>query len=223
MSLTFSATDNSGGSGVDSVRYRVDSGSWRSFTGSAYTLTAGVHVVEFYSIDVASNEETAETVTVSVDSDAPVTTATVSGSSVTLSASDAVSGVNRTMYRIDGGNWSLYVGEFDVEGSGNHTLEFYSVDEAGNEEVTVISWVEGSSAGLFGIPWWLVLLIVAIICTVIAVPVIFGMRRKAKMRDYNAPRAGAAGPDASPPPQGPGDGPEAQGPSGDEETPPPPG
>jgi hypothetical protein len=53
---------------------------------------------------------------------------------VTLTATDAGSGVNFTMYQVDGGAWMLYTAPFKVTGNGNHTVGFYSTDKAGNVE-----------------------------------------------------------------------------------------
>jgi len=55
---------------------------------------------------------------------------------VTLTPSDAASGVSFTMYRIDGGPWTSYSGSFIVSGDGSHTVRYYSVDAAGNTEIT---------------------------------------------------------------------------------------
>jgi hypothetical protein len=43
-------------------------------------------------------------------------------------------GVKATYYRIGDGNWSEYDGPFIIMGSGADTLEYYSVDRAGNAE-----------------------------------------------------------------------------------------
>ena len=43
-------------------------------------------------------------------------------------------GVKSTDYRIGDGNWSEYDGPFIITGSGADTLEYYSVDRAGNAE-----------------------------------------------------------------------------------------
>jgi len=54
---------------------------------------------------------------------------------VTLSATDDNSGVNYTMYKVDGGSWITYpAAPFMVTGNGNHTVTYYSVDVAGNKE-----------------------------------------------------------------------------------------
>ncbi|MFB0560869.1 MAG: NosD domain-containing protein [Candidatus Lokiarchaeia archaeon] len=53
----------------------------------------------------------------------------------TLIASDAFSGVAHTYYRINDGEWIEYVSPFNITGPiGNYTIEYYSVDNAGNEE-----------------------------------------------------------------------------------------
>ncbi|MEM3586133.1 MAG: hypothetical protein QXO71_02325 [Candidatus Jordarchaeaceae archaeon] len=48
---------------------------------------------------------------------------------------DIVSGASATYYRIDDDDWILYADASDIAGSvGNHTVEYYSVDAAGNKE-----------------------------------------------------------------------------------------
>jgi hypothetical protein len=42
----------------------------------------------------------------------------------------------------------LYNGAFVVEGNGNHTVEYYAADNAGNEGVTQSVEVEGSGGGI---------------------------------------------------------------------------
>jgi hypothetical protein len=80
------------------------------------------------------------------DATPPETTCTLEGDlvgevytsdvTVTLTATDDSSGVNYTMYKIDGGTWETYdAAPFVVSGNGEHTVAFYSVDIAGNEEV----------------------------------------------------------------------------------------
>jgi len=80
------------------------------------------------------------------DDIAPVTTASSTGTigangwfrsnaSVSLSATDAGSGVNATFYRIGtSGSWSVYSSPFVISSDGNRTVQFYSMDNAGNIE-----------------------------------------------------------------------------------------
>ena len=53
---------------------------------------------------------------------------------VTLNATDDISGVNVTYYRINNGSWIGYAESFELYESNYYTIEFYSVDNAGNEE-----------------------------------------------------------------------------------------
>jgi len=55
--------------------------------------------------------------------------------SVSLSATDAGSGVNATFYRIGtSGGWLDYSSSFILSSDGNHTVQFYSMDNASNNE-----------------------------------------------------------------------------------------
>jgi hypothetical protein len=58
----------------------------------------------------------------------------VSDVEVTLNATDDMSGVNATYYRIDGGPWMTYTEPFIVTTDGEHTVQYKSVDNAGNIE-----------------------------------------------------------------------------------------
>jgi hypothetical protein len=95
-------------------------------------------------------------VTVKRDATAPSTTVSLvptpvgawySPRTVTLTASDATSGVASTSYRLDGGAWTTYTGSFFIASFGPHTLEYRSTDNAGNVEATkTISWGSDFSA-----------------------------------------------------------------------------
>jgi len=89
-------------------------------------------------------------VTVKRDATPPETTATLtptavgewySPRTVTLDATDPVSGVVATEYQLDGSVWTPYTGSFFVESFGPHTLNFRSTDAAGNiEDTKTVSW-----------------------------------------------------------------------------------
>ncbi len=59
----------------------------------------------------------------------------INAASITLSATDNLSGVASTQYRIDGGPWTTGT-EFDIRATGTHTIRFRSTDVAGNVEFT---------------------------------------------------------------------------------------
>jgi len=54
---------------------------------------------------------------------------------ITFFSEDILSGVNRTMYKLDGSEeYEVYEGPFVVSDNSKHTVYFYSVDNAGNRE-----------------------------------------------------------------------------------------
>lgn len=83
---------------------------------------------------------------VGYDTMPPVTTVALSGTQganlygtpvqVTLTATDNASGVAATYYAVDGGTWLTYSAPFIVSTAGDHTVAFYSIDVAGNQETT---------------------------------------------------------------------------------------
>ena len=53
---------------------------------------------------------------------------------VDLSVTDVDGSVVSTRYSLDGGDWLSYTGPFEVSDDGEHTLEYFSVDDSGNSE-----------------------------------------------------------------------------------------
>ena len=95
--------------------------------------------------DAAGNSTDAAPVSFPYDATAPVTTATpdrpggpggwyTAPVTVTLTATDALSGVASTEYSLDGGPWTAYTDPVEVAGAGAHTLDYRSTDVAGNVE-----------------------------------------------------------------------------------------
>jgi photosystem II stability/assembly factor-like uncharacterized protein len=77
VSLTLTASDNAGGSGVDATYYQIDGGPWAK--GASLTIAApadhsadGPHTVSYYSTDLSGNAEAAKSVTVEIDTTRPV-------------------------------------------------------------------------------------------------------------------------------------------------------
>ena len=76
VTLTFSATDNAGGSGVASTQYKLDSGVWTTATRVTVSAPAthsadGTHTILYRSVDVAGNTEKARSCTVRIDTRRP--------------------------------------------------------------------------------------------------------------------------------------------------------
>jgi hypothetical protein len=146
VQVNISAVDAT--SGISATFWRQDGGSWQQVPGSAFQITGeGAHTVEYYSVDRAGNTETPEVLSPQVKIDtAPPTTqqpgyAGTLGNdgwyrspvSVMLSASDPTSGVSVTYHQVNTG--TLELGDvFDVVADGEHTIHYYSVDVACNQE-----------------------------------------------------------------------------------------
>jgi len=139
--VDFSATDDL--SGVVRTEWSLDNqATWTPFACDRLHLRDdGVYNVLSRSKDLAGNVEVPKLTIVMIDSTAPVTTVTtrdVKGKltvnkAVTFSASDNLSGVARTEYRLDDGTWTAGT-HLDVTEIGPHAILFRSIDVAGNVE-----------------------------------------------------------------------------------------
>ena len=123
----------------------------------------GTHTVSVEYRNGAGGVSAPAASSVILDQTAPTTTASLSGNStgcstfdgtvtVTLTASDATSGVGSTVYQVDGGAVHTYTAAFTVSGNGNHTVTYHSTDHAGNVEATKSTSVSIGVAGLSSVP-----------------------------------------------------------------------
>jgi hypothetical protein len=148
--VAIKAVDNRGG--VPVVETGETSG-WLPYVAAVAISGDGKHSLSYRARDAVGNSTGEKKVPVWIDGTAPGTQLSVTlGSGVEnldkatlkLTAQDAVSGVASTTYRIDGGEWKvLGVGDSPViEGFGEHTVDYFSTDVAGNPEPLRTSGVE---------------------------------------------------------------------------------
>jgi parallel beta-helix repeat protein len=146
-SVTVSLTATDTMSGVDLTWYQIDETYWVIYSAPFTVSSDGQHMIQYYSIDHAGNQEVTSAITFKIDKIVPTTNHTLQGLigsqgwfvtnvTVTLNASDVTSGVNFTMYKLNTADWTVYAGSFIVVADGNNTLYYYSVDFAGNIEAT---------------------------------------------------------------------------------------
>lgn len=140
VTLTAVATDTTSGLGL--VEHRLDGGTWQA--GEELVVgTEGPHIVDFRATDQAGLRAST-TLSFRVDKTPPTITFTPSGTSgsggwytspvsLTITATDALSGVASVEYRLDGGIWTT--GTSLVLGDGEHTLEARATDLSGNRSV----------------------------------------------------------------------------------------
>jgi len=139
--VTITATD--AGSGVARIEYNVDGGAFATYTAPVVVSTVGAHMVHFRATDVAGNTSAEQMASFTVvappvpDTTPPTTSATVRTEAdgsvvVTVTATDAGSGVASTEYALDSGAWTAYTSAVSVRAPGAHTLRYRATDVAGN-------------------------------------------------------------------------------------------
>ncbi|WP_443673254.1 OmpL47-type beta-barrel domain-containing protein [Micromonospora coerulea] len=149
--VTLSATDS--GSGVDRIEYSLDGQPYAAYSAPVTVNQPGQHAVSYRATDKAGNTSSAQSVSFTVvqtppaDTTPPTATAAVTGqlddngaylgsATVTLSAADAGSGVDRVEYSLDGQPYSRYTMPVTVNQPGQHTLSYRATDKAGNTSGT---------------------------------------------------------------------------------------
>ena len=151
VSVTLTATDNSGGSGVKASYYTTN-GATPTTSSSVYSRAfsvSGTSTVKFFSVDNAGNREAVKSALIQIDRTAPTTSIACNGGAcsagtytapvtVSLTATDnsGGSGVKATYYTTNGAtpatSSTVYGGAFTI--SVTSTIRFFSVDNAGNSE-----------------------------------------------------------------------------------------
>jgi len=159
VKVTLSATDPGGSdaSGIANTFYTNGSGTCTTKStagctvyGSPFTVsTQGYNLFAYFTEDKAGNFSSPVLLGVNIDETAPTTTLSGSGNlvgksfqsavTITLTATDSLSGVKQTTYTLDGGAGTaatVYSGPFTVSTVGSHTITYGSTDIAGNVEAT---------------------------------------------------------------------------------------
>ena len=144
VTVTLNATDSQ--SGVAKTTYKINGGSEEIYTSPIVLGVDGIYTIEYRSEDKVGNLEGWKSVEVKIDTTDPETTDDITGTAglngwwvsdvyVTLNATDNLSGVAYTVYRIDGGTIQAYTGAaIPFTEDGIFILEYRSEDVAGNLE-----------------------------------------------------------------------------------------
>ncbi|GAA1617828.1 hypothetical protein GCM10009828_052590 [Actinoplanes couchii] len=151
--VTVTATDAD--SGVATIEYQLDGGAWTVYTAPVVVTAAGPHMLHYRATDVAGNIAAEKMASFTVveppapDTTPPVTNATVASgtdrATVTVTATDADSGVAKIEYQLDAGAWTAYTAPVVVTAVGDHTLGYRAADKAGN--VAAVKTVTFTVAG----------------------------------------------------------------------------
>lgn len=131
-------------SGLASLTWALDQGAPQAYT-SPVPLPKGLHELTVTAKNGAGLATT-DRPSYAYDPDSPVSSAQfqargaehpyyTSDATISLTASDAASGVQSTSYLLDGGPVTTYTEPIAPPGLGPHTIRFWSADAAGNAEV----------------------------------------------------------------------------------------
>jgi len=179
---------------VTATVYRIDNGTWKTYSNGFSIDKEGTTVIDYYSADVAGNVEAQKSVSFKLDSTEPTLAITypladskISRDSVTIewSGADYVSEIDHYEIQIDGGNW-IPMGtatSYELKGLQDkwYGVTVKAVDKSGNSATTTVGfgiytsiWSENGPYN--GIPLYAV--IVAIIAAVILSVLLFWRKRK---------------------------------------------
>ncbi|WP_154651760.1 OmpL47-type beta-barrel domain-containing protein [Sediminispirochaeta bajacaliforniensis] len=128
------------------ISYTFDGREWNSYT-APFRLPQGVFGIRAYGTDSYGYQGAEDVVNLRIDSEPPTTVHAFEGKQnssgwftgavkVSLEASDGLSGIQRTEYRLNGGEWMSYAGPFTLGTENDYLLEYRSVDRAGGLETT---------------------------------------------------------------------------------------
>ncbi len=165
VEVTLAATDNDGGSGVETTEFRLaGQAQWTAYANPLSFTEDGEYELEYRSTDADGNTEAVRRVSFRVDAADPTTTARLNGAApaarysgpveVDLDAEDGDgSGVRRTEVRVDGGEWQPYAEEEVIL---NSAADLEAWEQAGPGG---LNWntAEGGFARTFGglgMPWY---------------------------------------------------------------------
>ncbi|WP_204038320.1 OmpL47-type beta-barrel domain-containing protein, partial [Micromonospora qiuiae] len=145
--VTLSAIDTE--SGVDRVEYSLNGDAYATYSAPVTVNQIGQHTVAYRATDKAGNTSSPQSVSFTVvnppptDTTPPAVVATVTGlrnadgayvggATVTLSATDTESGVDRVEYSLDRQPYAIYSAPVTVNQPGQHTITYRATDKAGN-------------------------------------------------------------------------------------------
>jgi hypothetical protein len=124
------------GAGVTDLEV-ANGGAFAQYTAPVVISTPGTTVLT-YRGTAGGVTSAVGTVQVKFDAVAPLTSGSLSGSTVTLAATDATSGVGSTQYRVGSGDWQAYTAPVAVTATATEQTVYYrSTDVAGNVETAL--------------------------------------------------------------------------------------
>lgn len=132
-------------SGEYRTYYRLNNGGVQHYFSPFILSQDGIYTVSYWSEDFAANTENSQNRIIRIDQTPPETNDALAGTmglndwwisdvTVSLTATDNLSGVDETFYKIDGGIEQTYTSSFVLTEDGIHTVQYRSRDISGNLE-----------------------------------------------------------------------------------------
>jgi len=166
-SRALSLTAIDAGVGVSSTHISVDGGPWSIHGSVVYLRGDADHQVRYYSDDLLGNVELEKIISLPRSTPGPLTSLetgspnhgnlpvfVTSATPLSLLAQDlSGTGINVTMYRVDGGLWRNYAAPFQLISEGAHEVSYFSVDNISQPGTIETSFLvvddSGPEAALF--------------------------------------------------------------------------
>ena len=214
--VAFTASD--GLSGLASTQVRVDGGAWEAYASVITVAGEGTHAVEYFSVDMAGNNEASRSIPFKVDTSPPEVAITspvrderfhTPSVAATWTRSDGGSGISGCAITVDGGSATPAPGTsraFDRLADGAHRFALTCSDAAGLTASAEVSFSINtdpfSSDGPYGSWLWIaIILAVAASASLIAIAAaVRRRRRKEEERKPAVPPPRKAEPAPPPPP-----------------------
>jgi hypothetical protein len=148
-SATVTISESDTQSGVDKVEYSLDGGAFTAYSAPVSVNQVGAHTVRYRASDKAANTSAVGSVTFTVvappgkDTTPPQVSVKITGNqdwawnyvgsaTMTISASDTESGVDKVEYSLDGQPFAVYTQPLVVNQPGTHSVSYRATDKAGN-------------------------------------------------------------------------------------------
>ncbi len=141
VTVSISAIDT--GSGVQGISFRLDGGAWTAYSSAVQLTEDGRHLLEHVATDRAGNAGPVTQVEVLIDSQGPTVSIVADREPsaqdwfdgpvvISLRSVDHFDQGCPVFFRWEGGDWTEHSSPLELSAEGEHLLECYAVDLAGN-------------------------------------------------------------------------------------------
>lgn len=134
-------------SGIEDTYISINGLAYKKHTSSIIINEEKLYKIKYYSVDNVGNAEIPKTIYIKLDLTKPLTKLSIDTdlyndivsprSKIVLESSDENSKIKKTLFALNGGTFYNYHNPIIISGlnEGEHTITYYSIDNAGNEEV----------------------------------------------------------------------------------------